>query len=345
MRTQQKFWSRIGAATILWLALLSPVSAQVPADEAAGAIGIALEGIAYPYPVRFLPLTLEGRTVRVAYMDILSTGQANGRTVVLLHGKNFYGSYWAGTIRALSSAGYRVIVPDQVGFGKSGKPDDIAYSFDLLARNTAQLLDTLRIEKAAVVGHSMGGMLAVRFARNYPERVTHLVLENPIGLEDYRFYIPPATTEALTDAEVRQTDEGYRTFVRRYFVTWKPEYEEFVRIRAGLARSGEFPRWAKASALTYQMIYQQPVRHEFPLLRVPTLLVIGQSDRTVVGKDRAPKEIADKLGDYPALGKAAQKDIPNSRLLELPNVGHIPHLESPAPFEKALLDFLAAKTN
>lgn len=341
MRTVSKLWSRISAATVLCLIPLTAIPAQPPTDETAGSIGTAMEGIAYPYPVRFLPLTVEGQTVRMAYMDVAPTGQAKGQTVVLLHGKNFYGSYWAGTIRALSSAGYRVIVPDQVGFGKSGKPDNISYSFDLLARNTAQLLDTLRIEKAAVIGHSMGGMLAVRFARNYPERVSHLILENPIGLEDYRFYIPPATTEALVEAEMRQTEEAYRAFVRRYFVTWKPEYEEFVRIRAGIARSGEFPRWAKASARTYQMIYQQPVRHEFSLLRVPTLLVIGQSDRTVVGKDRAPKEIADKLGDYPALGKAAQKDIPNSRLLELPNVGHIPHLEVPTLFEKTLLDFLA----
>ncbi|MBA3506592.1 MAG: hypothetical protein H0T80_12540 [Betaproteobacteria bacterium] len=58
-----------------------------------------------------------------------------------------------------------------------------------------------------------------------------------------------------------------REFLQRYVVEWKPEmYEHFVEVRARLALSGEYPRWAKASALTYQMIYQQPVRHEFGLI-------------------------------------------------------------------------------
>lgn len=330
-----------GLFLIVALSTTIPNCALAQPNSFMEAVGIGMENIPYPHPVKFLSLTLEGKTFRMAYMDVAPTGSPNGRAVLLLHGKNFYGSYWAGTIKALTAAGYRVVVPDQIGFGKSAKPDDIAYSFDLLAANTKTLLDTLQIPKVAVVGHSMGGMLAVRFARNYSDRVSQLILENPIGLEDYRFFIPPATTEALTESEMRQTEEGYRAFVHRYFVTWKPEYEEFVRVRSAIAQSGEFPRWARASALTYQMIYQQPVRHEFGLLQVPTLLIIGQSDRTVIGKDRAPKEVADKLGDYPILGKAAARDIPGAKLVEVPNIGHIPHLEAAPVFERALLDFLA----
>ncbi|MGI9045297.1 MAG: alpha/beta fold hydrolase, partial [Burkholderiales bacterium] len=179
------------------------------------ALGSALETWPYPHPVQFLPLDNEGEPVRMAYMDIPPSSPANSRAVILLHGKNFYGSYWENTIEALSAAGFRVIVPDQIGFGKSSKPD-IAYSFDLLAANTARLLDHLRIEQATIVGHSMGGMLAVRFARNYPQRITHLVLENPIGLEDYRFKVPAQTTEALFQNELKGGDpEKIRAFVRR----------------------------------------------------------------------------------------------------------------------------------
>ncbi len=304
------------------------------------AIGIALENVPYPFPVRYLPLTIEGQNLRMAFMDVAPTSAPNGRTVVLLHGKNFYGSYWDGSIRALIAKGFRVVVPDQIGFGKSSKPDTLHYSFDLLARNTMALLDFLHIEKADVIGHSMGGMLAVRVARAHPARVPHLILENPIGLEDYRQFIPPATTDALFEAERKQTEAGYRAFVKNYFVTWKPAYEDFVRVRSGLARSGEFDRWAKASALTYQMIYEQPIQHEFGLISVPTLLIIGQSDRTVVGKDRAPESVKSKLGNYPVLGREANRDIPNSKLVEIPNTGHIPHLESPAEFDKALQKFL-----
>lgn len=303
-------------------------------------LGIALEEYPYPYAVQFLPLEIEGKQQRMAYMDVPPTGDANGRAVVLLHGKNFYGAYWQNTIAALAHAGYRVVVPDQIGFGKSSKPDDVAYSFDLLAANTARLLDHLKVNRAAVVGHSMGGMLAVRFARSYPGRTTHLILENPIGLEDYRLKVPPQTTEQLLASETAETTEQTRAYRKSYFVRWLPAYERFVEVAARLKLSGEFPRYARAAALTSQMIYQQPVRHEFRLIQAPTLLVIGQADRTAIGKNRVPQSVARTMGQYPQLGRQAARDIPRSRLVELNNVGHIPHLEAPDAFHSALLGFL-----
>jgi pimeloyl-ACP methyl ester carboxylesterase len=302
-------------------------------------LGISLDSYPYPYPVQFMSLTLNGRQVRMAYMDVQPSSANPGKAVVLLHGKNFYGSYWANTIKVLSDAGYRVVVPDQIGFGKSSKPA-ICYSFDLLAANTAQLLDSLGIKQAAIVGHSMGGMLAVRFARNYPERTSRLILEDPIGLEDYRFFVPPQTTEQLYTIEMQMTPEKYRAFIKRYFVTWKPEYEGFVETRCRMMLSGEYPRYAMAAALTFQMIYQQPVRHEFSLIKTATLLVVGLKDRTTVGRGRVPEDILQDKGQYTQLGKAAAKDISNCKLVELPNVGHIPHLEAPEQFHRVLLEFL-----
>lgn len=113
-----------------------------------------------------------------------------------------------------------------------------------------------------------------------------------------------------------------------------------MEVRARVARGGEFPRWARASALTSQMIYQQPVRHELGLLVTPTLLVIGQEDRTAPGRDLVPPAVLETLGRYPELGRAAARDIRGSRLVELEGMGHIPHLEAPERFRRALLDFL-----
>jgi pimeloyl-ACP methyl ester carboxylesterase len=337
---------------ILCVALGIPPAAAQPAgpDEPKSAeprytvpLGIAMEEYPYPYPVRFLPLTVEGEPVRLAYMDVSPAGQDDAPSrpvVVLLHGKNFYGSYWKGTIDALTAAGFRVVAPDQVGFGKSGKPD-ARYSFDLLAAHTASLLDHLKVDQAAVVGHSMGGMLAVRFARNYPRRTTHLVLENPIGLEDYRFTIPPQPIDALYEQELNNADPAkIRAFLKRYFVRWDEAYETFVEVRARVALSGEYPRFATAAALTYQMIYQHPVRHEFGLIAVPTLLVIGQEDRTTLGRGLVPDEVLKTLGNYPELGRRAAADIPGARLIELSRVGHIPHLEAPQQFHEPLIRFL-----
>src|SRR5215468_2839436 len=121
--------------------------------------GIDLEGFAYPYPVSLLPLVNDGEQLRMAYMDV-APAKPNGRAVVLLHGRNFPSSYWAPLIKTLSDAGYRVVVPDQIGFGKSSKPEGDLH-FDTLARNTVALLDHLHIDKVDLIAHSMGGMLGV----------------------------------------------------------------------------------------------------------------------------------------------------------------------------------------
>jgi len=167
-------------------------------------LSISMENYDYPYPVKLLPLTVEGQDLRMAYMDIPPEGTPNGMTVLLLHGKNFFGAYWKETIHVLSQNGFRVIVPDQIGFGKSSKPN-IHYSFHLLAINTKKVVDSLGITQVAVVGHSMGGMLATRFTLMYPETVTHLILENPIGLEDYRIYVPYTPIEEAYRNELNAT--------------------------------------------------------------------------------------------------------------------------------------------
>jgi pimeloyl-ACP methyl ester carboxylesterase len=338
---------RASAALVALLGCLLLPAARSLADEPPSTaptytkpLGIAMDEWEYPFPVQYLDLTIDGQRVRMAYMHATArvAGQARP-TVVLLHGKNFWGAYWEATIRALNDAGFNVVVPDQIGFGRSSKPD-INYSFDLLAANTMKVLDALKVEKAAIVGHSMGGMVAVRIARNYPDRVTHLVLENPIGLEDYRMKVQPRAFDQVYESELSQTPEKIRNYFKSYFPQWRPEYEKLVEPPARITLSGEFPRWAKASALTYQMIMQQPVRHEFPLITQKTLLIIGQADRTAVGKAFASPEDQKTLGNYPELGRAAQRDIPGAQLVELEGVGHIPHIQSADKFHAALLDFL-----
>jgi pimeloyl-ACP methyl ester carboxylesterase len=259
--------------------------------------------------------------------------------VLLFHGKNFFGAYWKETIRFLTKNGYRVVIPDQLGFGKSSKPN-IHYSFHLLASNTKKLLDVLGVKETAVIGHSMGGMLAARFALMYPEMVSHLILENPVGLEDYRSIVPYASLEQLYQAELNAPAEAIRNYHRSYYVQWKPEYEEYADVAVRWKASGEYPRLALSSSLTYQMIYEQPVCHEFANIRAKTLLVIGQADRTVVGKARVKKDLLANVGQYPELGRKTAKLIPGSTLVELPNVGHIPHLEATERFHQELLSFL-----
>lgn len=352
--TAQKTGASLRAFATAALLLAGSFSVQAQPAAAAGAsaapdyaqtepLGAAMEGWVYPFPVQRLQFEMQGQLVRMAYMDVAPSGTPRGQTALLLHGKNFGAEYWENTIRALSAQGWRVIAPDQIGFGKSSKPE-IRYSFAQLAENTARLLDHLGVTRSAVIANSMGGMLGVHFARAYPQRVSALVLENPLGLEDYVPAIPPQQTANLLKLEMAQTPASYRAFIKSYFKdNYRPEFERFVEQFSRVQNSSEYPRVAHVSALTYQMIYEGPTYNELPKLTVPTLLAIGQLDRTVFGRRFAPADAIKHLGNFPQLGKDAQQRIPGARLVEFDKVGHVPHLEAPERFHAAVLEFLADK--
>ncbi|SNX29475.1 Pimeloyl-ACP methyl ester carboxylesterase [Polynucleobacter meluiroseus] len=318
------------------------VISQSPSRYAnATPLDLSLSALPYPYPVREFKTTLQGQAVVMSYMDVPAQGRQKG-AVLLFHGKNFSSDYWAPTIAALSADGYRVIAPDQIGFGKSSKPD-VPYHFDELAANTRALLISLKIQKVSVIANSMGSMLGIRFARLYPQVVQKLVLENPLGLEDYSQAIPAQTNERLLQLEMAQTEESFRRFLQSYFPSWNPTYEKFVEVYVRVQKGPDYRAYSQASVLTYQMIAEQPVVNDLSQLNMPVLLVIGQKDRTVFGRRFAPPEAVKTLGDFPQLGLKAAKTIPQASLVAIDEAGHVPHLESEAKYNAAVLQFLDGK--
>ncbi len=238
-----------------------------------------------------------------------------------------------------------MIAPDQIGFCSSSKPDHYQYSFQQLATNNHQLLEKLGIQKATLIGHSTGGMLATRYALMYPAQTEQLGLVNPIGLEDWKaLSVPSLTVDQWYERELKVSAEGIRKYqLATYYVgRWKPEYERWVDMYAGLSNGPGHTLVAWNSALIYDMIFTQPVYYEFKNLQMPTLLLIGTSDNTALGKDVAPPAVKAKLGNYAVLGKQVAKLIPHATLVEFPGLGHAPQMEEPAQFHKALLQGLNA---
>ncbi|WP_373961893.1 alpha/beta fold hydrolase [Massilia sp. Leaf139] len=331
-------------AAILALSLAS-LGAAHAADEPA--YGPELEGFTYPAPVQKFSFTSQGAKLHMAYMDIAPTGKANGRTVVLLHGKNFCGATWDASMKALSDAGYRVVVPDQIGFCKSSKPRHYQYSFQQLAENTRALLESIGVKgPVTMMGHSTGGMLAVRYGLMFPQQTEQLVLVNPIGLEDWKALgVPSLGVDKWYQRELQTTADKIRNYEKAtYYVNqWKPEYEPPVQMLAGMYRGPGKDIVAWNSALLYDMIYTQPVVYEFPQLTMPTLLLIGLKDSTAIGKDAAPEALRPKLGNYPELAQRTAKAIPKATLVSFPDMGHAPQMQDPKAFHAALLKGLAAK--
>lgn len=318
--------------------LLSPMAMA----EAPPAYGPELEGFEYPFPVLRYHFTSQRQALQMAYQELMPA-QPNGRTVVLLHGKNFCAATWEATMRALAAQGFRVIAPDQIGFCKSTKPDAYQYSFHQLAHNTKALLDSLGIEKVTVLGHSTGGMLATRYALLYPQNVEQLVMVNPIGLEDWKAEgVPALSVDEWYARERKVTDARIRDYERAtyYLNQWRPEYERWVQMLAGMLRGPGGFTVAWHSALLYDMIYTQPVLYEFPKLTVPTLLLIGEQDTTAIGKDLAPPALRARLGHYPSLARKTAALIPGARLVLFPELGHAPQIQDPARFHRALIEGL-----
>lgn len=295
----------------------------------------------YPFEVHFISLKSQNNDLKMAYMDV-KPKIPNGKTIMLLHGKNFNGAYWEQTAKDLSEKGFRVIIPDQIGFGKSSKPQNYQFSFAQLAVNTKAILDELNVSNTIVLGHSMGGMLATRFTLMYPEMVEKLILENPIGLEDYKALTKYQTIDEAYKSELKNTYESYKNYQLKFYYDnqWKPEYDKWLNLLAGWTLSKDYPKVAWNAALTSDIIFNQPVVYEFKNIKTPTLLIIGTRDRTAIGKDRAPKEIQPLMGQYQELGKKTQREIAGSKLVELENVGHLPHIEVYPKFFEALYNFI-----
>ncbi|UUL82902.1 alpha/beta fold hydrolase [Sphingomonas qomolangmaensis] len=324
------------------LALAASTQAAAP-DPPIAELGPNLERFAYPWPVQTIRVPVGQFAADMAYMDVAPTARANGRTVVLLHGKNFCGATWERTARMLAGRGYRVLIPDQIGFCKSAKPAGAQYSLRMLAANTAALMQARGIERAAIVGHSMGGMLAMRFAIQHPERTERLVLVNPLGLADRLAQgVPYTPLDRLLAGERRTSYQSIRAYQTEnyYSGAWTAEYDRWARMLAGQYAGGGNETVALAQAKTSDMIQTQPVVYELGRIAVPTTLLIGTRDRTVFGKANAPEEVRATLKPIPEVAANAAARIKGARLVRIEGAGHSPQVEVPERFERLLVEAL-----
>jgi pimeloyl-ACP methyl ester carboxylesterase len=245
------------------------------------------------FPSSYLPLTLYGQDVRMAYMDVAPQGTPNGHTVMIFHGNNFAGFYFGNIIEALRKEGFRVIVPDQIGYGRSSKPI-IPYSFNDMARNSRAILQSLKIDKAMIVGHSMGGMLATRSRRStrrhrtarhlQPDRSHRRPIRRPAGSVDEQY------KNALG-----ATYQGIRASLMRYVAhnpaAWTPEFENYAKIRYSWTLGADWPRLAMVQTLINNVNYADPVVYDWPNIKAPTLAFGGAEDMLA----GTPKNFQDRM--------------------------------------------------
>ncbi|KAI2620990.1 alpha/beta-hydrolase [Hypomontagnella submonticulosa] len=298
----------------------------------------------YPFPLKTYKFSSQLQDVEMAFMDVAPTCKPNGKVAICLHGKNFCGPTWEATARKLAGEGYRVILPDQVGFCKSSKPEKYQYTLQQFSYNTRNLLQELDIENVTVVGHSLGGMTSIRFSLMFPDIVERLVLVNPIGLEDWKALGVPY--KSVDNLYIVETSSNYTTIrdyeQSTYYVGhWQDAYDVWVNMLVNIYKGSEASAFAFNQALVTDMALSAPVVYEFGLLQPRTLLLIGDKDTTALGKQWSPPEVQAKLGHYDVLGKQAAAAMPNADLIEFPDLGHAPQIQEPDRFHEALLGWLS----
>ena len=189
----------------------------------------------------------------------------------------------AESLSALRTGGFRVIAPDQIGYGRSSKPI-IPYNFHDMARNTHLILQSLKIDKAMIVGHSMGGMLAARFATPVPRDLPSAwcVWPTPIGLDRGRFDRPWDSTDEGYKRTLASTYQTIRASIMRYVAhneaAWTPEFETYTRIRYAWTLGADWPRLAMVQTLINQVQYLDPVVDDWAHIKAPTLVFGGAED-------------------------------------------------------------------
>jgi pimeloyl-ACP methyl ester carboxylesterase len=267
-------------------------------------------------------------------MDVAPQGTPNGHTVMIFHGNNFAGFYFGNIIEALRKEGFRVIVTDQIGYGRSSKPI-IPYSLNDMARNSRAVLQSLKIDKAMIIGHSMGGMLAARFAALYPAVAERVVIYNPIGLLDARAGRAPGNVDEQYKGALGATYESVRASLMRYVAhnpqAWNDEFERYARIRYSWTLGADWPRLAMVQTLTSNVIGSDPVVYDWPNIKAPTLAFGGAED-VLPGSAKVFQDRMKVLADTIPNG--------NGKLHLIAGLGHVPHLEDAAKTITPLVAFL-----
>jgi pimeloyl-ACP methyl ester carboxylesterase len=265
----------------------------------------------------------------------ISYADAGGPGVPLLfvHGLSSYAAYWEYQLPHYAER-YRVIAVDLPGYGASDRPD-APYTPPWFADVLVGFMDTLDLPSATVVGHSMGGQIALTLALDHPERVDRLVLSAPAGFE--RFSDGEARLIEAYWTEDRalhsREDEVRASFQAAVFNRRDDGVERLIEERVRLGRHPTFRGTSVAVSRSISGMMRYPVLDRLDQITAPTLIVFGTDDRMI------PNPLLHG-GRTRAIAEAGAAAIPGAELVMLPGAGHTAHHDAPDAFHAAVDDFL-----
>ena len=282
-----------------------------------------LTQLKYPYPVQYLQLK---NNLQIAYIDE-GIGET---TLVFIHGLGSYLPSWKKNIDVLSKTN-RCIALDLPGYGKSDKPVD-QISLKLYAETIQELITKLKLKDVILVGHSMGGQVAITTALNSPELFQKLILFAPAGIEQFndaeanliKNFTKPETFQSKSDDQVRQ-DLEYNFFKM-------PEDAEFmVKDRIQMKDANDFSAYCEAVSKSVSAMLDEPVYEQTKNLKTSVLIVFGENDNLIPNKILHPQSTTQQIIEK------AKELIPNVKTIVIPEAGHFGHFEKAEVYNQIIL--------
>lgn len=248
---------------------------------------------------------VESRSVQVAghRVHYLAEGPGNAPAIVLVHGLGASAEDWRALAPCLVRAGFRVYIPDLIGYGRSERPNDFSYSVHDEAEVVAGFMDALGLKQADLGGWSMGGWVVVLVAKQHPERVNRLMLFDAAGLK----VEPTYDTALFVPSNFDQ--------LHQLQILLSPHPKPIpVFVARDILRSFRRRGWVIQRALASMLTGRDVIDSDLPQLKMPVLLVWGALDR-ITPLDQ---------------GEAMHRLLPNSELEVIPGCGHMAPIECSA---------------
>lgn len=274
--------------------------------------------------------------VRGHQLAMFDSGGA-GAPVLFVHGLGSNAAFWQKQLTGSRLDDLRLIAVDLPGWGDSDQPDG-PYTPSWYADHVVGLLDALSIDKAHIVGHSMGGQTALTVALKHPDRTASLTLSAPAGIETFTPQEGALLRAFWTEDRLRdRTEEAARASYGFVFAQWDDDVERLLQDRMALDRTSRVDGLIRAVQRSVGGMLDEPVHDRLSQVSVPTLYVYGAKDQmipaTALHPDLTPAKVAAE----------AARLIPDLRVVELTDAGHTPHHDAPEAFDRALLTFIRSQ--
>jgi pimeloyl-ACP methyl ester carboxylesterase len=280
----------------------------------------SLAGQAWPARVASLPKVAETHQMievpEIAFVELNPEGK---QTIVFLHGLGSYLKFWRYQLDEFAKKGYRVIAIDMIGYGKSSKPASFPYTMEAMGDAVRELLQQLEVSKPVLIGHSMGGQVALSYSIRYPSEPVAVVLTAPAGFETFSSREKGWFTSVFSTTLVKSTSEAgvWGAVGRNNFYRWSDDYLWLIEERVRLSGAKAFDQYAYAQVRSvHGLLDTDFVRAHLEKITVPTLIVHGDQDRLI------PNPFMHG-GESVELMSAASARIPKSKLTTLTDCGHM----------------------